>query len=291
MDSKEAIPVTSDSQSYPATDLAPPSYSESISTPTYYSSQIHSQLGHLSTTITALQTQTTLLNSAREELILSLLTTQIQLFLSDFANSGLKKGTLILIPAAGLEHEKAVPTDYDFKNREELDRVVRVRSKGEEGVGYYEHSYTESGIDLWYWDDEAMALRLASYLNPPAPPKPNPPPPQPSSSTYPSTPSRSFWSRKLSNPLANTTTKLPPPLTPASSSLAPDAKGKEKEPKGDTVTMKVVAEEVVFRTENDFGIFGTERGWGIVVRLRVVMDDGKGSGSSGGGGDKREDKR
>jgi hypothetical protein len=282
MDSKSPIPSTSNSQSHSDHDPAPPSYSESISTPTYYphlASQIRSQLSDLSATITALQTQTTLLNSAREDLILSLLTTQIQLFLSSFANSGLKKGTLILVPAAGLEDEKAVPTDYDFKNREEFDRMVRVRSKEDQG-NRGDDEFSSGGSeekDLWYWNDEPMALRLASYLNPPSPQKLNPPPPTPSpqasSSTSPPTPSRSFWSRKISNPLLNTTPKPPPPPIPPS-----DSKGKEKEPKGDTVTMKVVAEEVVFRTENDFGIFGTERGWGIVVRLGVVMDRNGGSG-------------
>jgi hypothetical protein len=35
--------------------------------------------------------------------------------------------------------------------------------------------------------------------------------------------------------------------------------------------MDVKAEEVVFRTENDFGIFGTERGWGVVLRLKVIL--------------------
>jgi len=35
------------------------------------------------------------------------------------------------------------------------------------------------------------------------------------------------------------------------------------------VIMDVGAEEVVFRMENDFGIFETRRGWGIVLKLRV----------------------
>jgi hypothetical protein len=34
--------------------------------------------------------------------------------------------------------------------------------------------------------------------------------------------------------------------------------------------MDVKAEEVVFRTENEFGIYGTERGWGVVVKLKVI---------------------
>ncbi|EPE25487.1 hypothetical protein GLAREA_01399 [Glarea lozoyensis ATCC 20868] len=269
MDTKQ--PLRPPSPSDPEPDTAPPSYTDTITspsyttTPTYYSSQIRSQLTTLSSTITSITSQQTLLASAREENILSLLTTQIQLFLSAFANSGPKKGTLILVPAGGLTDENAVPTDYDFKNRDEYDRVVRVRGKDE-------------GEDVWFWRDEEMAGRLARYLNPPESQKPKPKPsrPVPSPSAPEPSASRSFWSRKKSNP--------PPAPLPSSSSSSsyPPEKESSKEPSsgtGDNVTMNVTAEEVVFRTENDFGIFGTERGWGIVLKLEVVIDGG----SSGGG--------
>jgi hypothetical protein len=41
---------------------------------------------------------------------------------------------------------------------------------------------------------------------------------------------------------------------------------------GDNVLMDVKAEEVSFRTENDFGIFETQRGWAIVLKLKVELD-------------------
>ena len=46
------------------------------------------------------------------------------------------------------------------------------------------------------------------------------------------------------------------------------ALGKEGE---DRVVVDVKAEEAVFRTENEYGMYGTERGWGVVVKLRVVL--------------------
>lgn len=39
----------------------------------------------------------------------------------------------------------------------------------------------------------------------------------------------------------------------------------------DKVLMDIRAEEVVFRTENSFGIYETQRGWGIVLKFRVTL--------------------
>src|SRR5271168_3209240 len=108
MDSKPPIPPSSNDND---NDKSPPSYTESISTNTTsplnsftsqpYSTQIQFQLRSLATQITSLQTQKSLLSRAKDEKILSLLTTQIQIYLSDFAQTGLRKGTLVLVPAAG----------------------------------------------------------------------------------------------------------------------------------------------------------------------------------------------
>ncbi|KUJ12241.1 uncharacterized protein LY89DRAFT_203008 [Mollisia scopiformis] len=123
---------------------APPSYNDTISSfpvsstssspSAYYSSQISSQLQTLTTQISSLESQKSLLAHAQDEKILSCLTTHIQTYLSDFASTGLRRGTLILVPASGLKSTNAVPTDYDFKDPEEYDRVVRMRGK-EDGSG------------------------------------------------------------------------------------------------------------------------------------------------------------
>ncbi|KAG9235771.1 hypothetical protein BJ875DRAFT_482874 [Amylocarpus encephaloides] len=271
MDSKQPIP----SNTYQDEDPAPPSYSASISASTYYSSQIRSQLGTLSSTITALESQKSLLASACDEKILSLLTTQIQIFLSDFANSGLKKGTLILVPRNGLTDDHAVPTDYDFKSEDEYDRVVRVRSK--EDSPYDE--FSSEPREMWFWRDEEMALRLAKHLKPPPDPRKAelPPRQEPVAPTPPAeaSSSRGFWGRKKPS-------GKPPLITPPTPvyESRQDLESKNESPESsegdDVVKMDVNAEEVVFRTENDFGIFGTERGWGIVLRLRVMMGDDRG---------------
>jgi hypothetical protein len=257
-------------------EAAPPSYSETISskyipdvsTSQYYSSQIQSQLHDLTTTISSLQTQKTLLSHAQDEKILSLLTHQIQLYLSDFAKTGLQKGTLILVPAHSLEDPKALPMEYDFKDPEEYDRVVRVRDKETD-------EYCAG--QKWFWRDEDMAMRLAGYLRPKPDPRTMELPPrkeeiaaqqQQQQVEASSSSGKWSWSRKKSSAKA---AERPPLLEPKNDTkVTSDVKVPSRDTE-DKVNMDVKAEEVVFRTENDFGIFGTERGWGVVLKLSVVL--------------------
>ncbi|KAF4624889.1 hypothetical protein G7Y89_g13282 [Cudoniella acicularis] len=267
MDSKQPIPPASYEEDE---GPAPPAYSEGISPSSYYSTQIRDQLSTLTSQITSLQTQKSLLSHAHDEKILSLLTTQIQIFLSEFANSGLKRGTLILVPANGMTDEKAMPTDYDFRDPDEYDRVVRVRSK--EDVVPDEWS-GETG-EMWYWRDEDMARRLAQYLKPPPDPRDMELPPRkeelvPQPVEGRASPARGFWGRKKS-------VTMKPPLLAVNEQkdVKVDSDSKlpsTSEESEDRVMMDVKADEVVFRTENDFGIYGTERGWGIVLTLRLSM--------------------
>jgi hypothetical protein len=254
-------------------EAAPPSYSETVfskyipdaSTSQYYSSQIQSQLHDLTTTISSLQTQKTLLSHAQDEKILSLLTHLIQLYLSDFAKTGLQKGTLILVPAQGLEDLNALPMEYDFKDPEEYDRVVRVRDKEEDEYG---------GGQKWFWRDEDMAVRLAGYLSPKPDPKTMELPPrkegiaaQQEQSESSSSSGKWSWSRKKSSAKAAER----PPLVESrnDTKVISDVEMPSRDAE-DKVDMSVKAEEVVFRTENDFGIFGTERGWSVVLKLKVI---------------------
>jgi len=254
MDTKHPVPP---SAPFDDAETAPPSYTDSITTSSYYSTQIRSQLSTLTHQISSLQTQKSLLSHARDEKILSLLTTQIQIYLSDFANSGLQKGTLILVPANGMTDENALPTDYDFRDAEEYDRVVRVRSK-EEREG-----------EMMYWRDEDMAQRLAGYLKPPPDPREMELPPRREEVLVPreEPKSRGFWgSRKKS------VTKTPASALVVERKADTNAKlPSMNEAPEDKVVMDVRAEEVVFRTENELGIYGTERGWGVVVKLRVIL--------------------
>ncbi|KAE9380263.1 hypothetical protein N431DRAFT_323643 [Stipitochalara longipes BDJ] len=254
-------------------EAAPPSYSETISskyisdasTSQYYSSQIQSQLQTLTTQISSLQTQKSLLSHAQDEKILSLLTHEIQLYLSDFAKTGLQKGTLILVPAQGIEDPNALPMQYDFKDPDEYDRVVRVRDKEESGHGSHK----------WFWRDEDMAIRLAGYLEPKPDPRIMGLPPrkeeiaaQQQQAATSSTSGKWSWSRKKSSAKPAES----PPLVESrnDTKIATDIKMPSRDAE-DKVLMDVKAEEVVFRTENDFGIFGTERGWGVVLKLKVIL--------------------
>jgi len=246
-------------------ELAPPSYSETISssfrpsasTSQYYSSQIETQLQVLTIQVSALRTQQSLLAHAKDEKILSILTPHIQSYLTDFAKTGLRQGSLILVPSTAIEDQKALPTDYDFRSSEEYDRVVRVRDKEADGYGQ----------DLWFWKDEDMAKRLAGYLRPPPEPRTAELPTRKEDilvqgKESPST-SRSFWGRKSSK-------VTQPPMLHDDKTIS--EKGmREIKQSGDRVTMSVIPEEVCFRTENAFGMFGTESGCGIVVKLQVTL--------------------
>lgn len=161
--------------------------------------------------------------------------------------------------------ENALPTDYDFKDAEEYDRVVRVRSKDD--VKRDEWS-TPSSAEMMFWRDEDMAQRLAGYLKPPPDPRKMELPPRKEEVVMPpleESKSRGFWGRKKS------VSKVPA-ATPVERKVEPDVKMPSmKEEPEDKVVMDIRAEEVVFRTESDLGIYGTERGWGIVLKLKVIL--------------------
>lgn len=263
MDSKSGFPPSS----YDDEPAPPPSYNDSLtsgynyspssSTSQYYSQQIQSQLQSLTTQISSLKTQKSLLAHAQDEKILSLLTTQIQLYLSAFAKAGLEKGTLILIPSKGLEDDsKALPVEFEDKVKEgivEYDQLVKIRDK--------EGSY-DGESEMWFWRDEDMAIRLAGYLKPAKDLKNAPLPPRKEEVKAAAEPSRGFWGRKKSSVKA---AERPPLIEDRKVEpvVAPTETEQEK------VLMDVRAEEVVFRTENDFGIYETRRGFGIVLKLRV----------------------
>jgi len=118
-------------------------------------------------------------------------------------------------------------------------------------------------------------MRLAGYLRPTPDPRTMELPPRPEQvkaqlveSQPGNSSSRGFWGRRKS------TTKIvetPPPVEQSKESkFDGDSKVSPKDSE-DRVVMDVKAEEVVFRTENEFGIYGTERGWGLVVKLKVIL--------------------
>lgn len=170
MDTKSGFPSSSNSQeeeappSYDDTTspkLPTPKYQEPIdSTTRYYSHQIQDQLQSLTLQISSIQSQKDLVSHAKDEHILQLLTTQIQIYLSDFASSGKAKGTLVLVPADAFQDDKTLPADASSHGSDDFYRVVRMRDKAADGEK-----------DDMFWKDRAMAGRLVGYLTPPPDPR------------------------------------------------------------------------------------------------------------------------
>lgn len=207
-------------------------------------------------------------------------TTEIQNFFSDFAHSGVQRGTLILVPAAAVQ-AGATPMEYDFRDQEEYDRVARVKSKEEVGDGQ------------WFWRDEDMAMRLARYLSP--------------TSAWTDLPSRSVAEgiteesalssnqqvprlramrpkkkvpteeiqapkRRLFGRQRGTITSIEKPPTAEEKEMKAALDSKlANEHSEDKVDLAVKAEEISFRTENEMGIFETQRGWAVVLKMKVEL--------------------
>lgn len=164
--------------------------------------------------------------------------------------------------------EGSVGTEWIFSDEDQTRKVVRVRentkTKGDRKEEKYTAAPQQRAFDDWgrwdepssstsreslWWSDDEMASRLARYLQPDRPRRAAPPPVAP-----PVQPKKSSgWGmfRKAES------TPPPPP--------APRAPRNEE----DEVLMTVKAEEVTFRRENEFGIWESKTGWGLVVRVRI----------------------
>jgi hypothetical protein len=112
----------------------------------------------------------------------------------------------------------------------------------------------------WWWNDETLAVRLARHLQPKPKPKPKTETPEPSPVESPMSPvpARSNkWSFFRS----------PDPIpSPAWPRVMPRLAQDEEQ-----VSMTAKAEEVTFRRENEFGVFESKNGYGIVVRVRTRL--------------------
>ncbi|KAH7320687.1 hypothetical protein B0I35DRAFT_477254 [Stachybotrys elegans] len=167
----------------------------------------------------------------------------------------------------GIERPGAVGPGIRSPGNAVVTRVVRVRTQAKKdgSSDRYEPpretsdwAWTgSSGDDVSlsptaWWTDEALARRLARSLQPKNPiseTAPRPPPQQ--SKPEKSSRWKLFGGSKPSS---------------SSSSAAPDPR-----PQWDNeVAMTVKAEEVTFRKENDFGIWESKTGWGLVMRVRLL---------------------
>jgi len=120
--------------------------------------------------------------------------------------------------------------------------------------------HTKKNVGDWWWNDEELAAGLARHLQPRPKAKPRAPelssPQEPPKSPA---PSKSRWGfLKSAGPSA------PVPVWPPEA-RAPPAQDDEQ------VSMTAKAEEVTFRRENEFGVFESKSGHGIVVRVRTKL--------------------
>ncbi len=121
---------------------------------------------------------------------------------------------------------------------------------------------------LWWWQDESMARRLAAYLQPK--PQPNLERKQVHMAVEKAKETKKSswsWGRKRSTESSS----APLPLASASSQgdraeASADNSSDKPESK---VSMVVRADEVTFRRENDFGLWESLTGWGLVVVVRI----------------------
>lgn len=147
-------------------------------------------------------------------------------------------------------------------------------------------------VELGYWRDEALARKLAGDLQPKKEERTSKNEVSGSkskskSAVSPSSPSStkdsksSWWRRKSNAPPSSPSTSsinsssIPFQTPGETADVKIDPASSSKTQSGETgkanVEMKVTAEEVVFRSENSFGLWTTERGWAVVMRFVVVL--------------------
>ncbi|RDW72152.1 hypothetical protein BP5796_08186 [Coleophoma crateriformis] len=292
----------------PEREEAPPSYTSSVAPssrhpkhekspeniPTHYGAQINAQLHALTNSLSSLHVQRSLLAGAKDDQILSLLTESIQTYIARFSTTGLRTGTLILIPSgAVVENGQPLPTmrDPTFGNRGEFDVVMRVgdaQAEGSESPAWPEAPGDEGG-DLFWWTDGDMAQRLVQALRPQIEEteksrdgneeqqdcKTSTEPAQQSESTQPSKASVwGFLKKSSKNSAKPQSVAAMVPQKAASHDSMPSKTGlkevKQREPDKENVIMHIDAEQIVFRYENDFGLLQTKTGWSIIVRLTIL---------------------
>ncbi|KFA69451.1 hypothetical protein S40285_04605 [Stachybotrys chlorohalonatus IBT 40285] len=256
-----------------ALDLPPP-YSPTAAGPSTESSSIFSsQLANLRFRVLDAQASHASALDQRDNQVLALIVPHIETIVSSVAamNPSPTLAEAILVPAEAAGDEWAL-SDEPEPRPGEVRKVVRVavqtkvdgkaaqatRSAAAAADGWGWNGGADRKLDtdpLLWWEDEAMARRLARSLQPerPAVDIPQDREVAPAQTKQKKT---SRW--KLFNAADSQ------PSSPSPSPSAPPPRESES-----NVTMSVRAEEIAFRRENDFGIWESKSGYAIVVRLRL----------------------
>ncbi|KAL7920628.1 hypothetical protein ACQKWADRAFT_298019 [Trichoderma austrokoningii] len=253
-------------------DLPPPySPSANLSTststqqhpdPQSYSSLFSSQIANLRTQIPASQAHRASITDDRDAYVLSIIFPYVEEFLSSISKiyPTPRLAEAILVPDAAVSNGWKF-NDEDDKRDGEYKTLIRVcEANKKDGndekkqwppeKGSHSTNETNDGTDsaLW-WDSESTALRLAKHLQPPRPASSSP------------TDGQAAKDRSSKKPGIRG-------LFKRSGDVPQNIASKEERPV-ERVTMTARAEEVTFRKENEFGIWETRTGWGIIMRVRI----------------------
>lgn len=241
---------------------APPSYTDTmLSTPS--PNTLATLLSNLPTHIR--QTQKHLVDTHREQdnLILFAILPDVEAFLSspDIATAPSGISELVLIPASAVHDSWSLTGLAERQSEGDVVRVAHVMlehrngdgEKTDPGPGSWEKGESTNRPSNNWFSDEGMARRLAGYLQPKDMVKTERRDVR--AEVEQKRKEKGFFGlrRKRSEPST--------PTSPGSNSHA------EKTDSG--VSVRVRAEEVTFRKENDFGIWESMSGFGIVVRVTV----------------------
>ncbi|KAL3421504.1 hypothetical protein PVAG01_07950 [Phlyctema vagabunda] len=202
-----------------------------------HSAEIRAQLRALTTTLSTVRAQDAQLHRARETAVLASIRRAVDVFVLEFTQAGQPRGSLIMVPNRAVP-PTAVPVYTDYED-------VRV----------YRELRRLDCADL----DERLARDLAAAMTP----VPDELPQRAAEGARAgqekdrgasglTKKKGSSWWRKSSGYVSE----------PASR-VEPVASSEER------VVLDIKADEVVFRSENGFGILETSRGWGIVLNIVV----------------------
>ncbi|KZL86564.1 nad dependent epimerase dehydratase family protein [Colletotrichum incanum] len=279
-------------------DLPPPSYSEATtsysSAPSYHStSSVSATLNGLSSLLRVTQSQQTARDTITTTNILPHLTPHITSLLTRLGTTPHPPTLteLYLVPAAAVGPEWSIASDAD-RRAGEVAQVIRVKpeadpdSKGgadrkradtsastTAASSSREYEFDEWGRwdddadtastseeGQWWWNDEALARRLAKRLQPE--PKLDRTVVSAVMEQARTEKKAGRWGMFRSGSESPSSSSSAPPLARQSEKATPLKQEED-------VAMTVRAEEVTFRKENEMGIWESMRGYGIVARVRI----------------------
>ncbi|XXG96937.1 hypothetical protein Hte_003228 [Hypoxylon texense] len=265
-----------------------------------YTSQLQYHVKSLPNRIRTAQQARKVEQSFSDASLLDRIVPTVESFLAELGarHSPVPLATLTLVPETAVPKNAVLSGSEDMKRRGELSRVVRVSLGGtskdsKSSSDTFRPQYTgedpswasgqefgdwgrfggessspgdvgEDNKMLW-WRDEEMAYRLANYLQPKTEKKS----PVQQRSVVQAVVEQRIPAKKEKRGWGWGKAKVSPETSnkPADVDVGVD-EPQEKQSK-DGAEMVVTAQEVAFRHENEFGIWESFRGWGIVVAVKV----------------------